>query len=101
VKYVLAGVVLAAVSLGVLLAGVVWGGPWPPRQAVQDGTAQRANLGTMRSTTASIAVAITAVAWRIPVFDEVWMRYAVFVCAPLLVGVGIRRLLLWREVRGA
>ncbi|MDR2381610.1 MAG: hypothetical protein LBE08_10655 [Bifidobacteriaceae bacterium] len=55
----------------------------------------------MRSTTASIAVAITAVAWRIPVFDEVWMRYAVFVCAPLLVGVGIRRLLLWREVRGA
>jgi ACR3 family arsenite efflux pump ArsB len=55
----------------------------------------------MRLTTASIAVAAAAVAWRIPVFNEVWMRYAVFVCAPFLAGIGIRRVLMRRKATTA
>ena len=96
-------VVLVVILCGIpLMAGIVWSRPWPPKRSAADRHEERPGdpgepasaPGSLRRTTLIALLAYVLVLTIIPVvFDGVWLRYALLVLLPLVVGFVIRRLL--------
>jgi len=85
-------VILVYFSALCVLAGVVWGGPWPPTKIVADGQmkAQKRWQG-MSMNAAGQALAAAVFIWFVP-FRTVWFRYAIFMLLPLVIGIVVRRI---------
>ncbi|MDR0285511.1 MAG: hypothetical protein LBI33_11600 [Propionibacteriaceae bacterium] len=81
--------------------GLVWGGPWPPKPAIADGRAKEHNLSSVRLSTVVAGILFAFLVWRVDVITNIWLRYVLVVLVPLLLGVLVRRVLLWREDRPA
>jgi hypothetical protein len=92
-------VVLILCSGGVIMTGIVWGGPWPPKASVTNGLSQEINLGNMRIWTAIFFLGTIVALWLVNPFHSLLVSYLVLLFLPLLVGVVIRRILLLREKR--
>lgn len=82
-----------------LLAGLVWGGPWPPKQAIADGREKpETRWQGLSSSTGTMLIAAAVVIWFVP-FSTIWVRYIVFIVIPLGIGVIWRRVMLRNERR--
>jgi hypothetical protein len=89
----LAWVVFVTITaLPMAMAGWVWGGPWPPRRAVED-DGEQDELRGMRRATAMWAGGVIVTVWRVDLIESVWLRYALVALLPLVVGVTLRRTL--------
>ena len=94
---VLQTMILALCSIAIILTGVIWGGPWPPKSTLSDGRSQALKLNNMRTTSAVWLVVTLVLLVFFPVIENIWLRYGLLVLLPLLLGIACRQILLWRE----
>jgi len=101
VKYIVGAIILIAYSGVEFTAGVVWSGPWPTKKALAEGRAKPEKRWQGTSLRfGSLALVWAGFMWTLPVMDNVWLRYAVFIVIPFAAGVVVRRVMLRNERRG-
>ena len=90
-------IILVLCSLGIVLTGIVWGGPWPPKMSRENGRADELNLGTMRLWTGIWFLGTVVSLWRVNPLDNFVMSYSLLLILPLVLGIIVRRILLLQE----
>jgi len=98
---VLKWLVLTGFVLAVLICGIVWGGPLPTERDELGGLPAEATVNSplrgLRLKFGVCALLISGFLWSVPAIGSVPLRYGVFVVAPLVAGVGVRRVLMIRR----
>jgi hypothetical protein len=70
-----------------VIAGIVWGGRWPPGKRLADQGDDRLKLGSLKSTSAIWVCLVVSIVWKVDLMPSIWAQYALFVLSPLLLGI--------------